>query len=115
VTNGRKERTKTQIKIDHLRTTETAEHPPTDLWPETSTTTSRRTDYPSALQRKRDNFTTLEISQAVANSQQLTGEECPQCHHPQLMFRELQLRSADEGTTVFYTCPECGHRFNTNN
>jgi DNA-directed RNA polymerase I subunit RPA12 len=89
--------------------------PTTDLWPETSTTTSRRTDYPSALQRKRDNFTTLEISQAVANSQQITNEECPQCHHPELQFREVQLRSADEGTTVFYTCAECGHRFNTNN
>jgi DNA-directed RNA polymerase I subunit RPA12 len=89
--------------------------PATDLWPKTSTTTSRRTDYPSALQRKRDNFTTLEISQAVANSQQTTNEECPQCHHPELQFREVQLRSADEGTTVFYTCAECGHRFNTNN
>jgi DNA-directed RNA polymerase I subunit RPA12 len=87
----------------------------TDLWPEISTTTSRRTDYPSALQRKRDNFTTLEISQAVADSQQITNEECPQCHHPELQFREVQLRSADEGTTVFYTCPQCGHRFNTNN
>jgi DNA-directed RNA polymerase I subunit RPA12 len=87
----------------------------TDLWPETSTTTSRRTDYPSALQRKHDNFTTLEISQAVASSQQLTNEECPQCHHPELQFREVQLRSADEGTTVFYTCPKCEHRFNTNN
>ena len=61
----------------------------TDLWPETSTTTSRHTDYPSALQRKRNNFATLEISQAVANSQQTTNEECPQCHHPELMFREV--------------------------
>ena len=35
-------------------------------------------------------------------------EKCPQCGNPELEFHTMQLRSADEGTTVFYECRECG-------
>ncbi|KAM0719861.1 hypothetical protein Q7P37_003996 [Cladosporium fusiforme] len=84
-------------------------------WPSQSTTKSLATAFPSALQRKRDTFSTLAISQEIAASQQVINEECPRCHNPQLQFREVQLRSADEGTTIFYTCPKCSHKFNTNN
>jgi DNA-directed RNA polymerase I subunit RPA12 len=87
----------------------------TDDWPEQTSTTSRSTDYPSALQRKCDRFTTLPISQEIASAQQTTNEECPQCHNPEMQFREAQTRGADEGSTIFYTCPKCLHKFNTNN
>ena len=42
-------------------------------------------------------------------------EPCPKCNHPQLEFYTMQLRSADEGQTVFYECPNCGHKFSQNN
>ena len=42
------------------------------------------------------------------------AEECPACHHPTLSFYTLQLRSADEGQTVFYECPACEHKYSVN-
>lgn len=42
-------------------------------------------------------------------------EPCPKCQHPQLEFYTMQMRSADEGQTVFYECTKCGHKFSQNN
>ena len=42
-------------------------------------------------------------------------EACPKCAHPELQFYTMQLRSADEGQTVFYECAKCGHTFSQNN
>eukprot|EP00262_Sarcandra_glabra_P020826 TRINITY_DN8465_c0_g2_i1.p1 TRINITY_DN8465_c0_g2~~TRINITY_DN8465_c0_g2_i1.p1 ORF type:complete len:126 (-),score=12.89 TRINITY_DN8465_c0_g2_i1:264-641(-) len=44
----------------------------------------------------------------------VVNEPCPQCHHPQLEYYTKQLRSADEGQTVFYECPKCRHKFSLN-
>ena len=32
---------------------------------------------------------------------------CPQCGHEEMSYTALQLRSADEGQTVFFTCLKC--------
>ena len=42
-------------------------------------------------------------------------EPCPKCYHPELYFYTMQIRSVDEGSTVFYECPKCKHKFNQNN
>ncbi|ORY76966.1 DNA-directed RNA polymerase I subunit RPA12 [Protomyces lactucae-debilis] len=42
-------------------------------------------------------------------------EKCVKCGNEQMTFFTLQLRSADEGSTVFYECPRCAYRFSTNN
>ncbi|KAF8390419.1 hypothetical protein HHK36_024945 [Tetracentron sinense] len=41
-------------------------------------------------------------------------EPCPRCRNPQLEYYTKQLRSADEGQTVFYECPKCKHKFSVN-
>ena len=41
-------------------------------------------------------------------------EECPKCKFPKMFFWTQQLRSADEGQTVFYECGNCSHRFSIN-
>ncbi|XP_043710474.1 DNA-directed RNA polymerase I subunit RPA12 [Telopea speciosissima] len=48
------------------------------------------------------------VQRAVVN------EPCPRCRHPQLEYYTKQLRSADEGQTVFYECPKCRHKFSIN-
>ena len=42
-------------------------------------------------------------------------EPCPKCGHPELFFYTMQLRSVDEGSTVFYECSKCKHKFSQNN
>jgi len=44
-------------------------------------------------------------------------EPCPKCGHPEMSFYTMQLRSADEGSTVFYEClsKKCGHKYSQNN
>ena len=42
-------------------------------------------------------------------------EKCPGCGNEEMNYHTLQLRSADEGTTVFYDCPKCGYKFSQNN
>lgn len=41
-------------------------------------------------------------------------EKCPKCGNPEMTFHTMQLRSADEGQTVFYVCPTCAYKYSVN-
>ncbi|GIY93032.1 DNA-directed RNA polymerase I subunit RPA12 [Caerostris extrusa] len=40
--------------------------------------------------------------------------ECSKCGHQGMTYATLQTRSADEGQTVFYSCPSCKHQEHEN-
>ena len=43
-------------------------------------------------------------------------ENCPNadCDNTFMVFHTAQLRSADEGQTVFYNCVKCGYKYSIN-
>lgn len=42
-------------------------------------------------------------------------EPCVKCSAPEVGFYTVQMRSVDEGQTVFYECPDCKHTWSVNN
>ncbi len=41
---------------------------------------------------------------------------CPRCSHTEAYFKQIQIRSADEPSTLFYRCANhsCAHQWNEN-
>ncbi|KAI3652507.1 hypothetical protein MP228_001932 [Amoeboaphelidium protococcarum] len=48
------------------------------------------------------------------NSGAIIEERCEKCGHDKMKFFTMQLRSADEGQTVFYTCLKCKYTYSLN-
>jgi DNA-directed RNA polymerase I subunit RPA12 len=46
---------------------------------------------------------------------QTVQEKCPECPSKKMYFYAIQTRSADEGSTVFYSCVKCGFVKKENN
>lgn len=44
----------------------------------------------------------------------IVERRCPKCGNEKMSYATLQLRSADEGQTVFYTCTKCKFKENEN-
>jgi DNA-directed RNA polymerase I subunit RPA12 len=57
---------------------------------------------------------TAPVGQKVEKT--IMSEDCPAegCDSTQMYYFTRQMRSADEGQTVFYECVKCGHKFTVN-
>ena len=74
---------------------------------------SKPSAFPSALRSKHNDVQNINTEELEVEN--ISDVECPICHAPEMFYTTKQLRSADEGTTVFYRCGSCGHKYNTNN
>lgn len=70
--------------------------------------------FPSALKSKRSVVKTI-LKKDELKEGAIIKEICPKCGNDEMHYHTLQLRSADEGATVFYTCTKCSYKFRTNN
>lgn len=74
----------------------------------TIVTKSKPSDFPSYLRQKLS--TTQTIKRHEVNTEATTTQTCPKCARTEVRFSAVQLRSADEGSTIFYTC-DCGFKY----
>ncbi|KAJ2974881.1 hypothetical protein NQ176_g5824 [Zarea fungicola] len=70
------------------------------------TTVSSTSDFPSELRRKRG-VIQEPTTMAATDTWGTTDVQCRECRASEVKYTTLQLRSADEGTTMFYFCPKC--------
>ena len=79
----------------------------TDTSSNAITTRSKPTAFPSALRSKRSAVQTLTEDDGQGDA--VIQQTCSECGRKEMRYYTQQLRGADEGSTVFYTC-ECGHK-----
>lgn len=79
-----------------------------DTASKTITTTTKAASFPSLLRQKRSAIQTVERSDM--KNEAVIQVTCPECGRKEVRYSAVQLRSADEGSTIFYTC-DCGHKY----
>mmetsp|Transcript_7808 Transcript_7808/g.11668 ORF Transcript_7808/g.11668 Transcript_7808/m.11668 type:complete len:145 (+) Transcript_7808:32-466(+) len=106
-----------ELKIDPVVTTSMPKQRP--LWLDeydNSLASFENVDDLSRTTTSRANAASSKKKEGQGLSKHATIDEpCPKCKHPTLYFYTMQLRSVDEGSTVFYECPNCNHKFSQNN
>lgn len=76
------------------------------------TSKSKPSAFPSALRSKHSEVQSFNAEDLQVEA--VIAKDCPDCGRCEMFYHTKQLRSADEGSTVFYRC-ECGYKENTNN
>ncbi|SZE99952.1 unnamed protein product [Blumeria hordei] len=78
-----------------------------------ATTLTTTQNFPSRL-REILTSQTQELTAKDFESTRIIERECPECQAKVMTWSEAQLRSADEGSTIFYRCV-CGYRSKEDN
>ncbi|KAK1923233.1 DNA-directed RNA polymerase i 13.7 kda polypeptide [Papiliotrema laurentii] len=72
--------------------------------------------FPSTLRSKRALvINKIDDAEAAKDKDPIAQEKCQKCGNIGLSYTIMQLRSADEGSTVFYKCVNCGDQTSVNN
>ncbi|KAK1473910.1 transcription factor S-II [Colletotrichum cuscutae] len=80
-----------------------------DTGAKTITTQTKPSDFPSQLRQKLQSNVQA-VDRTNVNTEATIRETCPKCGAEEVRFTAVQLRSADEGSTIFFTC-ECGFKY----
>ncbi|KAL2814207.1 hypothetical protein BDW59DRAFT_23969 [Aspergillus cavernicola] len=83
-----------------------------DTVPKTIVSESKPGTFPSTLRAKRSAIQTL--TAADKRTEAVIEKLCPKCDRKEMFFSAVQLRSADEGSTIFFSCV-CGYKETQNN
>ncbi|KAK8033433.1 hypothetical protein PG991_002831 [Apiospora marii] len=75
-------------------------------------TQTKPSDFPSLLRQKLSTVQTVERHK-IRTEAATNTETCEKCGGTDITFAAVQLRSADEGSTIFYTCKKCGNKYAT--
>lgn len=94
--------------MTYSRDVQHADCPVPDTMPATIISESKPSDFPSALRAKRSAVQTLTTEDKKTEA--VTQHTCARCGRKEMYFTTVQLRSADEGSTVFLTCV-CGYKY----
>ncbi|KAF4910262.1 DNA-directed RNA polymerase I subunit RPA12 [Colletotrichum viniferum] len=79
-----------------------------DTGSKTIITQTKPSDFPSQLRQKlQSNVQALDKN---ISTEATIKETCPKCGREEVRFSAVQLRSADEGSTIFFNC-DCGFRY----
>jgi DNA-directed RNA polymerase I subunit RPA12 len=76
------------------------------------TSRSKPSAFPSTLRDKLSDVQAVDVEELQVES--VVAKTCPNCGRKEVFYHTKQLRSADEGTTVFYRC-QCGWKDVENN
>ncbi|UZP45569.1 hypothetical protein NXS19_013381 [Fusarium pseudograminearum] len=76
-------------------------------------TQTKPSDFPSFLRQKLQS-SVQSVEKHNLQTESTAHETCPKCGREEVKYTTVQLRSADEGSTVIYSC-ECGNSWNENN
>ncbi|KAJ5042312.1 uncharacterized protein L3040_004864 [Drepanopeziza brunnea f. sp. 'multigermtubi'] len=83
-----------------------------DTASKTIITSTQPSSFPSLLRQKRSEI--QQIERGDLQNEATIKVTCTECGRDEVRYTAVQLRSADEGSTIFYRC-ECGNKWNTNN
>lgn len=74
------------------------------------TTTTKTNNFPSALRLKRSNIQRVSAEDTSARIARRCDNPNFDCKAEEMTYRNVQIRGADEGSTIIYKCPDCGYR-----
>ncbi|KAJ1909206.1 DNA-directed RNA polymerase I core subunit rpa12 [Tieghemiomyces parasiticus] len=75
-------------------------------------TQTSRSAFPSAL-RNKQSLVQTDLSQ-IREEAATIAQTCDNCGAKEMEYHTRQMRSADEGQTIFYNCRQCGYTFSHN-